>query len=215
MQLSIASYLTQSRQWPARGKHILAQHDAETVIVYQAYRPEVADFALEHGHFGGPHFSFSRMSWIKPNFLWMMYRCGWATKPEQQRVLALRLRRAFFDSLLERAVLSSFNGACDPAVWQAQVAASDVRLQWDPDHTPSGAKLERRALQLGLRGAALAAYARDELLEVVDMTAFVAKQREFAGAREELLQTPVEQVYLPTGGLARVRSGIDLYPAAA
>ena len=27
-----------------------------------------------------------------------------------------------------------------------------VRLQWDPDHSPSYEKLERRAIQLGLKG---------------------------------------------------------------
>jgi hypothetical protein len=31
------------------------------------------------------------------------------------------------------------------------VARSEVRLQWNPDHDPTGNKLERRALQLGLR----------------------------------------------------------------
>ena len=30
-----------------------------------------------------------------------------------------------------------------------------VRLQWDPDHSPRGGKLERRAIQLGIRGEAL------------------------------------------------------------
>ena len=35
------------------------------------------------------------------------------------------------------------------------MAASEVRLQWDPDHDPHGRPLARRALQLGLRGEAL------------------------------------------------------------
>jgi len=25
----------------------------------------------------------NRMTWIKPNFLWMMYRSGWASKKNQ------------------------------------------------------------------------------------------------------------------------------------
>ena len=29
----------------------------------------------------------------------------------------------------------------------------NVRLQWDPDHHPSGAKLQRKAIQLGLKGS--------------------------------------------------------------
>lgn len=49
------------------------------------------------------------MSWIKPNFLWMMYRCGWGTKPDQKIVLAIRLRRTGFDELLAQTVPSRFD----------------------------------------------------------------------------------------------------------
>lgn len=64
-------YLAQAERWPRAGRDILAQLDAESVVVYQAFRPSIGRFALAHGHFGGD-FSLSRMSWIKPNFLWMM-----------------------------------------------------------------------------------------------------------------------------------------------
>ena len=100
-------YLEQFWRWPKTGRHVLAQFDDSSVVVYQAYRPSIGEFAAEHGHFGGPDFSLSRMSWIKPNFLWMMYRCGWASKERQQMVLAIRLSRAFFDTLLRDAVESS------------------------------------------------------------------------------------------------------------
>lgn len=53
--------------------------------------------------FGGENFSFSRMSWIKTNFLWMMYRCGWASKHGQERVLAVRILRKGFDEILSKA----------------------------------------------------------------------------------------------------------------
>jgi len=46
------------------------------------------------------------MSWVKPNFLWMMYRSGWGIKDNQEVTLALRISRAFFDSLLADAVPS-------------------------------------------------------------------------------------------------------------
>ncbi len=36
------------------------------------------------------------MTWIKPSFLWMMYRCGWAAKPGQERVLAVRITHEGF-----------------------------------------------------------------------------------------------------------------------
>ena len=76
------SYSKQTRKWPQSGRHILAQFDADSIIVYQAYRAAIARHAVEHQRFGGD-FSYSRMSWIKPNFLWMMFRSGWATKEGQ------------------------------------------------------------------------------------------------------------------------------------
>ncbi|WP_141653813.1 DUF4291 family protein, partial [Erwinia billingiae] len=32
------------------------------------------------GTFASPPFSMTRMTWIKPSFLWMMYRSGWGMK---------------------------------------------------------------------------------------------------------------------------------------
>jgi hypothetical protein len=193
-------YLAQHVHWPQCGEHILAHHDDSSVVVYQAYRPAIGQFAIENGHLCGPDFSLARMSWIKPNFLWMMYRSSWGTKEGQEVILGLRLRRAFFDAVLSQAVSSSYDPACHSTrdEWQAAVASSEVRLQWDPDHSPSGAKLARRAVQLGLRGSMLKAFAKDELLQVIDMTGFVAAQRPLAQDANPDLHTPVEQIYRPT-----------------
>ena len=87
MNLLTEAYLVQTARWPNSGRHILAQFDDESVIVYQAYRPAIGHFAARNGCFGG-EFSLNRMSWIKPNFLWMMYRCGLASKEGQEVVLA-------------------------------------------------------------------------------------------------------------------------------
>ncbi len=192
-------YLDQSRRWPAEGEHVLAHYDAGTIVVYQAYRESTGRHAIAHGRLGGPDFSFERMSWIKPNFLWMMYRSGWGTKPGQEITLGLRIRRPFFDRLLGEAVASSFDAArhASHEGWQRRVQESEVRLQWDPDHAPDGAKLVRRAVQLGLRGSALRALATTELVEVIDMSPFVEAQRAhaLAGAPWAGLRTPVEHVY--------------------
>ena len=196
--LETAPYLVQSARWPSAGAHILAHHDSETVLVYQAYRPSTGRYAIEHGHLGGPEFSLNRMSWIKPNFLWMMYRSGWGSKEGQESILGLRISRSFFDGLLQAAVASTFNPQLYPSreVWAEAVAQSDVRLQWDPDHAPSGARLERRAVQLGLRGATLAAFAKEQILEVIDMSSFVAAQRPYAQDDNGALSTPLEHVYV-------------------
>jgi hypothetical protein len=192
-------YSEQVIVWPKEGRHILAQCDDNAVIVYQAYRPSIGLYAAEHVAFGGD-FRYSRMSWIKPNFLWMMYRSGWGSQEGQEVTLALRLRRAFFDSLLAQAVPSSWD--CEQFAteeeWSAAVGRSSVRLQWDPDHHPSGAKLERRAIQLGLRGTVLEAFGRRELVEVLDVSDFVAEQRErLSSSGESALVTPRERVYRP------------------
>ena len=54
-----------------------AEFDEEGVYVYQAFRDSIADYALAHGRFGGPDFNPARMTWIKPSFAWMLYRCGY------------------------------------------------------------------------------------------------------------------------------------------
>lgn len=206
-------YAEQVKVWPKGGRHVLAQFDDRTVTVYQAYRPGIGRYAAEHGTFGG-EFSYSRMSWVKPNFLWMMYRSGWGTKKEQEITLALRLRREFFESLLARAVPSTWDRDlyASEEEWTKAVRRSDVRFQWDPDHHPSGAKLERRALQLGLRGEALEAFGRHELVEVLDVSDFVAGQRSVLDRTGiASLVTPRERVYLPTDPAiaTRLRLAVD------
>jgi hypothetical protein len=105
-------YAAQAARWPTSGRHVLAHFDASTVVVYQAYKPSIGRYALEHGRFGGPEFGFGRMSWIKPNFLWMMYRSSWASAEGQEMVLGLRISRPFFDGVLAQAVPSSFDPDC-------------------------------------------------------------------------------------------------------
>jgi uncharacterized protein DUF4291 len=210
MQLETAPYLEQRQRWPLAGRHILAQFDEESVVVYQAYRPEIGHFAAQHGYFGGA-FSLGRMSWIKPNFLWMMYRCGWGTKEGQEVTLAVWLRRAAFDAILRQAVHSTFVPEVYPsaAEWQRAVAGSSVRLQWDPDHDPTGDKVERRAIQLGLRGDVLARYAREWVLHIEDISEFVAKQRHRARPEGyDRLILPREEVY-PVEDAASRRLGVD------
>jgi Domain of unknown function (DUF4291) len=49
---------------------IRATFDRSTLVVYQAYSPEVAVPALAHQLFMPP-FSMGRVTWIKPSFLWI------------------------------------------------------------------------------------------------------------------------------------------------
>lgn len=211
MNLHLDPYLDQVQRWPTDGRHVLAQFDDETIIVYQAYRPEIGNFAAKHGYFGG-EFKLTRMSWIKPNFLWMMYRCGWGQKTGQEVVLAIRIQRKAFDEMLSQAVHSSYQPAvyADHDDWKKAVTNSDVRLQFDPDHDPLGNPLPRRAIQLGLRGDVLARYAREWIVEIQDVSDFVPDQHPHvkSGDLDKLL-TPREEVYPVIDHEVRHRLGLN------
>ena len=211
MNIRTEPYFEQLKRWPVSGKHILAQFDADSVVVYQAYRPAIGLFASKNQRFGGG-FSFNRMSWIKPNFLWMMYRSGWGTKEGQEVTLAVRLRRAGFEEILKQAVHSSYQPEVygSDEEWKARLAESPVRLQWDPDHSPGGHKQERRAIQLGLSGDVLRRYAQDWIVSIEDISGFVAEQLVNTEPNKcANLVTPLEEVYPVANAEIRERIGID------
>ncbi|WP_397364653.1 DUF4291 domain-containing protein [Olleya sp. R77988] len=178
--MKLKLYKEQIKDWPENGHHIMAQFDEDKIIVYQSYRPEIGNFAAKNQYFGGA-FSLNRMTWIKPNFLWMMYRNGWATKEGQEVVLAIHLKLEAFERYLEKAVYSRFQRAiyATKEDWQNQVKESSVRLQWDPDHNPYGAKEERRAIQLGLRNDQIERFSKEDILKIEDISSFVKQQHEY------------------------------------
>jgi hypothetical protein len=211
IKLQLESYVAQLHHWPATGRVILAQYDSDSVVVYQAYRPTTGQFAARHGFFGG-EFSYNRMSWVKPNFLWMMYRSGWGTKESQETTLAVRIRRSAFDAMLAAAVHSTYVPGIHASedLWRQQVANSDVRLQWDPDHAPDGRPVDRRAIQLGLRGEFLRKYGREWIVAIEDVSLLVAEQRTILEARGESgLATPRERPYPVKDPSVAAKLGLD------
>ena len=188
------TYTYQQTQLPTEGQYIIAGTTPESIFVYQAYKAAIAQYAIEYQRFGGPHFSMDRMTWIKPNFMWMMYRSGWAQKKDQERILQLELSQAGFRAMLAEAVPSSFSPGYhqERSEWDAAIQNSNVRLQWDPDHAPDGSKLPRRAIQLGVRGSTFQNFNDNYLLSVRDITDFVLQQRLNIGQPDLLV--PVERV---------------------
>ena len=151
-------------------RQVRAAHDDETLVVYQAYSPAIAEPAVEAGTFVSP-FKRERMTWIKPSFNWMMYRCGWATKPGQERVLAITITRAGFDWALEHSCLA------DEASKERK-RACPVRVQWDPVRDVALQRLEHRAIQVGLGGEAVGRYVDEWITAIEDVTPLA---REIAG----------------------------------
>lgn len=199
-----ANYLKQKVTWPKDGKHILAQYNDDSIIVYQAFKPSIAEYAVKHQKFGGEEFSFSRMSWVKTNFLWMMYRCGWASKKHQDRVLAVTISRAGFNEILAHAYTAEFQKSR-----KLQTSDIEVRLQWDPDHTPSYEKCPRKAIQLGLKGKILMKYSTEWVQQIEDITDFVHEQKKILDSEGEAnISVALETVYPVTD--PNIAARIDL-----
>lgn len=207
--LKTERYAQQASRWPRSGRFILAQHDDDSIIVYQAYRAEIGLFAATHGWFGGA-FSLNRMSWIKTSFMWMMYRSDWGRREGQEITLAIRLQRDAFNRILSSAVHSSFDPMRYPSLeeWKRRGRETDVRLQWDPDHGPDGAPMPRKAIQLGLRGETLRRYSKDWILDVYDISEFVAEQR-LNRFRAEQLTSPEETVFVVDDPITADQIGIS------
>ncbi|RZL14323.1 MAG: DUF4291 domain-containing protein [Hymenobacter sp.] len=215
MTLSTELYSASRQFLPVDGQHIVAHQTETQVVVYQAYNPAIAQFAVENQYLGGPDFSYGRMSWIKPNFLWMMYRCGWASKENQERVLALWLDKTAFEEILSQAVFSTFTAGhyASAETWKQELAAKNVRLQWDPDHSPYGDKLTRRALQLGLKGTTLTQFGKRQVTHIEDITDFVRHQKTHVDNRQlEQLHVPQERVYTLANGDLAQKIGITALP---
>lgn len=196
---------------PAR--QVRARYSTDTITVYQAYPPQIALPAVAAGRFMAP-FKRERMTWIKPSFLWMMYRCGWATKPGQERVLSIDITRDGFEWALARACLSHYDRDVhrDKATWSRQLKTSPVRVQWDPERSLELRALPYRSLQVGLSGEAVHRYVDDWVVAITDITPRVHLVRDLLRSGDDqaaAAQLPVEHAYpLP----AQIATGLNASP---
>ena len=156
---------------PIPQRQIRALHTDSTVTVYQAYHPAIGVPAARHGRFPAA-WKRDRMTWIKPSFLWMMYRCGWAMKEGQETVLAVEISRDGFEWALRNACLSHYERGlhADQADWKRQLREAPARVQWDPERDLHLRPLPHRSLQLGLAGDAARRYADEWTVSITDVT---------------------------------------------
>lgn len=122
---------------------IRADYDRDTIVMYQAYSKVIALPALKAQKFVSP-FSFNRMTWIKPSFLWLMHRSNWGRKSNQEYIFAVRITRAGWEEALSKAVLTSYEKSVHGNVtdWRKQFDKATVHVQWDPERSLKGADLQ-------------------------------------------------------------------------
>ncbi|OAV48902.1 hypothetical protein A6U98_11610 [Rhizobium sp. WYCCWR10014] len=190
---------------PIPEHQIRAAYDEQTIRVYQAYSDQIADAALREGTFASPPFKIDRMTWIKPSFLWMMYRAGWGLKDAgQARILAIDISREGFEWALRNSCLSHPDESMSKDEWLRVKEATPVRIQWDPDRDLQLQPQTYRAIQIGLSKQAVELYVRQWIERITDITSdahdihALVLQGKFEAAQNRL---PVERPYYPEGAL--------------
>lgn len=176
---------------------IRAVYTAKTITVYQAYNSFIANEAVKKGTFGNGY-KLDRMTWIKPSFLWMMYRCGWGTKENQEHILAIEMKREGFDYLVANAVVSTYQETMYSSreEWKNLIRSSDIRCQWDPERDVYGNALDYRSIQLGLRGKAIESYVNEWIVNITDITEFVHELKQMLDMQRDISDLlPKERVY--------------------
>lgn len=150
---------------------IRAVFDNETITIYQAYRSEIAIPAVRNQKFVYP-FKMNRMTWIKPSFLWMMYRSGWGQKEGQEHILAIQIKREGWEWALKNACLTHFdkNIYSSQEEWKESLINSPVRVQWDPEKDIFLNNLDYRSIQVGLSGGAVEKYVNEWTVNIEDIS---------------------------------------------
>lgn len=178
--------------------------DDSSIIVYQAYNSTIAQTAVETQTLTSPSFRRERMTWIKPSFLWMMYRSGWATKENQEHILSIKITREGFEWALRNSCLSHFDKVIynNYDAWKVKLSNSAVRIQWDPERDIMLQPLPYRSIQIGLTGIAVEKYISEWIIKIEDITdhcKFIHKLIE--EKKNDLAKTllPIEKQYsIPT-----------------
>lgn len=177
---------------------IRAIYDEKTITIYQAYSCDIALPAVTHQKFVPP-FKLERMTWIKPSFLWMMYRSGWATKMSQEHILAIKITIEGFLWALNNSCLSHY----DPNIhqskeeWEQKMKAAPVRIQWDPERDIHLEKLPYRSIQIGLSCIAVEKYLNEWIVSITDITPLCKKIHLLISENleEAINQLPKEKIF--------------------
>ncbi|MDB2686694.1 DUF4291 domain-containing protein [Mariniblastus sp.] len=193
-------------------REIRASYDRDTIVVYQAYRDQIAKPAIDAGKFVPP-FSWRRMTWIKPSFLWMMARCNWGKNSGQENVLAIRIRRDGWEKALSLGILTMYERGVHSSQdgWREDFEDSKIHVQWDPERTIHGKKLEHRTIQVGISRHLIEEFTNEWIVKIEDATPLVKKMRSLylaGNVRKAKDHLPKERRY-PICDEVAVRLGIE------
>jgi len=180
-------------------QEIRAEFDNETITVYQAYNKQIALPAIKNNKFEKP-FSFNRMTWIKPSFLWLMERSNWGNKSNQDYILGIKIKREYWDNALSLGILTDPDKEIYTSgyEWEKQFKVAKIHIQWDPESTLKGGKLRERTIKVGISRFLIEEYNNDWIDKIVDLTPLVKKMDVLrkAGKYDQVKRLlPKEKVY--------------------
>jgi hypothetical protein len=155
----------------AKHYEIRANYDKESIVVYQAYGKAIAQPALKAQGFVAP-FSLSRMTWIKPSFLWLMHRSNWGRKSNQEYILAVHIRRSGWEEALRLGVLTAYEPSVHRNIndWREAFEKALVHVQWDTERSLKGADLQIDSIQVGLSRHVIGKFVDEWILKIEDYT---------------------------------------------
>ncbi|KAF2068369.1 hypothetical protein CYY_010306 [Polysphondylium violaceum] len=181
-------------------KIIKAVYDEQVVRVYQAYNPRIAQDAVKNQRFTEESgWTYERTTWIKPSFCWVLYRSGYASKHNQERILAIDIKREAFEWILENHINADEKG-------KSAIPSEKKRIvvQWDPERNLKIGKLDGvgdiRSIQIGVKRTITQKYNQEWIVAITDVTntALEIKRLVDAGDIEKAKTLlPNEKLYKP------------------
>ncbi|MGH1339191.1 MAG: DUF4291 family protein [Aureispira sp.] len=150
---------------------IRALFTEQNIAVYAAFSDSIATVALQNQQLLPP-FVYTRMTWIKPSFLWLMYRSDWGNRSGMTRILRIWITRQAWEKALQEAILTTPDYPIYPnkKVWRKKLEQTGIRVQWDPERAIDNKKLNFKSIQVGITGKYSEVYAKKWITKIEEVT---------------------------------------------
>jgi hypothetical protein len=186
-------------------RQVYAAYDDEGLFVYQAFKPKIVATAAAKGTFG-TGFNTNRLTWIKPSFAWVLQRTKYATKHRMNAIARIKLAHEGWLEILKHAVPTQYDAQryANEEIWQSELDKATVIHQWDPERDLLGKKLDRAAIQVGVRSEELSlSYVNEWILGIEDVTELAHEIGNLQKQRNpQLPDVPEEKLYPISNELA-------------